>query len=195
LVGAKCAYDPETEDFIVEHCFRDQLGPGKIEEKVKYYAELDGFDCDIGIEQEPGSAGKILVEHYKNNVLPDYKVEALPVSKAKVVRAQPFLAAAEDGHVYLLEDITWNQAFRDEFETFPPSNKGIHDDMIDPTAFAYSKLTGKKSLSVSWGRPAPVGPSTNRRSGTKNSQTSMNEQARFASLSVGERIKGATWGR
>ena len=195
LTGVKCAYDSETEDFFIKHVHRAQLGPGKIEERVVEIAELDGYDCYIGIEVEPGSAGKILVEHYKNNVLKDFNVEGIVVgSKQKVVRAQPFLAAAEDHHVYLVEDDTWNQAFVNEFETFPSSNKAIHDDMIDAAAAGYTKLTGKKSLSVSWGRPktSAASISTTRRSGTRNSNQIKAAQAEFATMS---RVKGATWGR
>jgi predicted phage terminase large subunit-like protein len=191
LTGTKCAYDPETEDFFIRNVYRDQLGPGKVEAKVLEISELDGYDCDIGIEIEPGSAGKILVEHYKNNVLKDWNVEGIVIgSKQKVTRAQPFLAAAEDLHVYLAADDNWNQAFIDEFETFPSSNKNIHDDMIDTAAAGYTKLTGKKSLSVTWGRPK--GPSTDRRSGTRNSTQIIKAQATFANIS---RVKGATWGR
>jgi predicted phage terminase large subunit-like protein len=193
LTGTKCSYDAETEDFFIRSVFRDQLPPGKVEAKVQEIAELDGLDVDIGIEQEPGAAGKILVEHFANNVLKEFKVEPIVVSKAKVIRAQPFLAAAEDGHVYLCEDDIWNQSFRDEFETFPSSNKHIHDDQIDTAAEAYTKLTGKKSLSASWGRDKRnTGPSTDRRSGTRNSGQIIRQQASFANIS---RVKGATWGR
>jgi predicted phage terminase large subunit-like protein len=190
LTGTKCAYDMENEDFFITHVYRGQLGPGKVEEKVSEIAELDGYDVEIGIEQEPGSAAKILVEHYKNNVLKDFKVEGIPTnSQKKVTRAQPFLAAAEDGHVYLLEDDVWNQQFIDEFETFPSSNKAIHDDMMDTAANGFVKLTGRKPLSVSWGREAK-GPSTTRRSGTRNSRAIQDSQAQFATIS---RVRGATW--
>jgi predicted phage terminase large subunit-like protein len=195
LTGTKCSYDPASDRFFIEHVFRDQLGPGKVEAKVLEIAERDGYDCDIGIEQEPGSAGKILFEHFKEQVLKEYRVTSISTGgKSKVIRAQPFLAAAEDQQVYLLEDPEWNKPFLDEFETFPSSNKAIHDDMIDTAGEAYTHLTGKKNLSVSWGRSSTdsTGPSTTRRSGTRNSNTIQSANSEAATP---RRVKGVTWGR
>jgi len=74
---------------------RKQLSPADVEKLVRTTAEADGRDVTILIEQEPGSSGKALVEHYQRNVLPDFHVVAVPIGAApKLSRAQPFLAAA-----------------------------------------------------------------------------------------------------
>lgn len=197
LVGTLCGYDPKDDIFIIEDIVREQLGPGKIEGKVYETALRDGWDVEIGIEQEPGAAGKILVEHYITNILRDYRVKAVTVSKAKVVRAQPFLAAAEAMTVWYLAGESWNHAFINEFETFPTEiNKSIHDDMIDTAAEAYSHLTGKRSISPVWGRGTNVesGPSVNRRSGTANSNAVKAANSKHAAISIGHRTRRASWG-
>ena len=43
----------------------------------------------------------------------------------------------------------WNREFLQEFEDFPG---GKHDDQIDACSIGFTKLTGKKSLAVTWGR-------------------------------------------
>jgi predicted phage terminase large subunit-like protein len=201
LTGTLCGYDAQKDDFFILDIFRDQLPPGKIENAVYQVAEADGFNVDIGIEREPGSAGKILVQHFKDNVLSDFRVEAIDTGgKAKVIRAQPFLAAAEDGHVYYLqdtEDRRWNKVFVDEFEVFPASSHTNHDDTVDTSAEGYTFLTGKKALPATWGRSGKAdkqAPSTNRRSGTRNSFKIRQEQERIKMAPGSPKLKGATWG-
>lgn len=198
LTGTLCGYSMSTEDFFVLDVFRAQLAPGKVEDAVVAIAKEDGFSVSIRIEQEPGAAGKILVEHFTQNVLKDYKVTGVAVSKSKVVRAQPFLAAAEDGHVYLFENSSWNTLYSQEFEVFPSSNKTDHDDMIDTSAEGFTELTGKKTLSVSWGRAddntTTTATTTPKRHNTQRSGINKSEQTKFASISVAP-VRGASWGR
>jgi predicted phage terminase large subunit-like protein len=210
LTGTLCGYEEASDTFIILHVFRDQLGPGRVEAAVAACAEADGPGVRIGIEQEPGSAGKILVEHFINNVLKGYKTEkVLTGGKAKVIRAQPFLAACEAGGVYMLTDIAtspakWNKLFLDEFETFPSTNKAIHDDMIDTAAEGYSMLTGRRSLSVAWAKSdtlsgpngKAVGALGRNPKGTRNSVKLQDAQKQYsAGISVRPRItSGATWG-
>lgn len=158
--GTLCGHSKSTGAFVVANVLRKQLSPGDIEDLVRNTAASDGIDTTIGIEQEPGSSGKSLVKHYQTTVLPDYKVVAVPATKAKLVRAQPFLAAAEAGKVYLYDEslyspsqfpdaMKWHDTFRKEFESFPV---GENDDQVDTAAAGYNYLSGKKKLSTSWGR-------------------------------------------
>jgi len=62
---------------------RRQLSPADVEKLVRTTAEADGRDVTILIEQEPGSAGKSLIEHYQRNVLPDFHVGFAPVGAAR----------------------------------------------------------------------------------------------------------------
>lgn len=179
-VGTHMILDTRDRNIYITNIVRDQLSPEQVERKVQATAISDGEDTKIYIEQEPGSSGIALIDHYSRNVLNDFKVEGVPVVKAKVVRAQPFLAAAEAGKVFLLEG-AWNNAFIKEFGSFP----GAYDDQIDTAAVCYQKLTGKKVFSASWGRKA--------KSSTANSVTIRRAQFRMGSGT--KRIRGATFGR
>lgn len=189
--GSLCGYSKATNAFVIGNIIRRQLNPGQVETLVRNTAVSDGLDTEICIEQEPGSSGKSLVEHYRNLVLSEFKVSPVPATKAKAVRAQPFLAACEAGKVYLLdEQITmetgdiagWQDHFIREFGTFP---SGEYDDQIDTTAAGYTYLSGKKVYTVSWGRERPE-------SRKKNSL-----QIRKASFMLGttQRVRSATFGR
>jgi predicted phage terminase large subunit-like protein len=146
--GLKMVYDTSSNGVYLEDMRRERLSPQKVENLVRRTALLDGTDTVVYIEQEPGSSGKSLVEHYQRNVLPEFKVEPCPANDSKVARAQPFLAACEAGNVFLVRG-AWNAAYRAEFKSFPG---GDHDDQIDVSSVGYTKLTGKKVFSAAWGR-------------------------------------------
>ena len=111
------------------------------------------------------------------HVLPDYKVTAATATTSKVVRAQPFLAAAEAGKIKLLK-IKWNDDWLDEFEDFPDGN---HDDQIDTCAIGYNAMLAKKSSSPVWGRKTP-----NLSASAQSTNPSFTKR--------GTRVTGATWG-
>lgn len=179
--GTLVSHNITTNHTYIENVIRKQMSPGEVEKKVKATAAADGYGVSIRIEREPGSAGKALVEHYKN-ILPGYDVKEVPTVNSKLVRAQPFLAACEAGGVSALEGV-WTPGFIQEFEDFPG---GANDDQIDTAAAGYVDLTGKKVFSASWGRVADKG-------GTANSKI-IAQANRIASFSAG-RSKGATFGR
>lgn len=173
-VGSLCGYDRENNKFYILNVLRRQLSPYQVEDLVRNTALTDGVATDVGIEQEPGSSGKALVEHYARNVLPEFRVTAMPVVKSKVVRAQPLLAAAEAGNVILIKG-PWNKGYVKEFDEFP----GDFDDQVDTTSAAYTKLSGKKIFSATWGRNSIA-------SETKK------KVSQIATMSLGR--KSATWG-
>lgn len=193
--GTLQAYSKKLSMSVIANVIRKQVSIGDVETLVKETAAFDGEEVTICIEQEPGSSGKGLVTHYQNTVLPSYKVEAVPATKAKLVRAQPFLAAAEAGKVYLLEekisdyssvgaDATWHKNFVAEFETFPG---GQNDDQIDTAAAGYVFLSGKKVYTASWGRRSPVSHKANSKK--------LRQASFIMSSSGGNRPIGASFGR
>lgn len=177
--GSLCSYDRLTSNFFIENVIRRQLSPQQVELLVRNAAVNDGTDVEVGIEQEPGSSGKALVEHYQRNVLPEFKVTPFPVAgkNSKLLRAQPLLAAAEASRVVLLEG-PWNNAYIREFDLFPG---GPYDDQVDTTAAGYTKLSGKKIFTASWGRRPPQN-----RVG--------NKAIKSATMRIGN-SRGASWGR
>ncbi len=54
---------------------------------MRQTAEADGYDTEIIIEQEPGSSGKALADHFVRNVLPDFRVRIVPSTTKKMARA------------------------------------------------------------------------------------------------------------
>lgn len=125
---------------------RDRLGPGGVEALIAQTAHLDGRDVPVWIEQEPGSSGKIVIDHYVRRVLPGFAVRGRRESGAKTVRADPVAAQAEAGNVRLVAG-EWNRAFLDELEGFPT---GSHDDQVDTLSGALAVL--------SQGGPARMAP-------------------------------------
>ena len=149
MVGTLCCYDKITDMFYIVDVERFQKSPGEIEKEVVKAAHRDGPNVEILIEKEPGASGKILIANFANlDELRGYKVTEVPVVTNKVVRAQPFLAAVENGHVAMLK-APWNEDFADEYDGFPA---GDHDDQVDTAGAGYAHLSGKTILRVSWGR-------------------------------------------
>lgn len=146
--GPLCLLDRNTENFYIIDMVRAQRGSAAVEEMVRKTALDDGLQTPIYIEQEPGSSGKSLFEIYKDRILKEFTVKATLPSGQKTVRAQPFLAAAEAGKVFLLRG-EWNEAFIAEAIRFP---RGKNDDQIDATSQAFNALTLTKLKSATWGR-------------------------------------------
>jgi predicted phage terminase large subunit-like protein len=113
-----------------------RMNASDIEAMVRRTANQDGKGTQIYIEQEPGSSGKIVIDHYTRNVLQGYAAKGDRVTGEKSVRAMPAAAAAENGNVYILR-AEWNNEFLTELESFP---LGSHDDMVDGFSGAFNKL-------------------------------------------------------
>jgi len=150
-VGLLMCHDRTTNATTILDVRRRRGSPQAIEYLVRQTAIGDGTDCTVYIEQEPGSSGKALVEHYAKTVLPEFRVEAVSHNDGKLVRAQPFLAACESGRIYLMK-ADWNLPFIEEFTTFPRTGNGYYDDQVDTASVGYTKLTGKRTYSATWGR-------------------------------------------
>lgn len=115
---------------------RVQATPLRVEELIRQTAELDGKSVAIWMEQEPGSSGVAVIDHYTRHVLNGWNFHPDKPSGEKAVRAQPFAAQAEAGNVLLVR-AAWNNELLDEIEMFPA---GRHDDQVDAAALAFNKL-------------------------------------------------------
>jgi len=125
--------------FYVVDVIRFRKTPAETEDIVRRTAERDGYAVRIFIEEEPGSSGKITIDHYARNVLKGYAVWGNRETGSKILRAQPVSAAAEKGYIKIVK-APWNTAFLDELEAFPNVN---HDDQIDALSGAFRMLTKK----------------------------------------------------
>ena len=145
--GPKMMYHKATGDIIIEDMIRFQKSPGQTEQMVQSAAVHDGHGCQVWLEQEPGSSGKIVVEHY-SKLLTGYSFDAEKATGPIEVRAGPFFAAIEAGKVKIVRG-DWNDALREELNAFPD---GEHDDQIVACALGYNKLVKGLYGGLVWGR-------------------------------------------
>ena len=134
-VGVRIA--EKNGEYYIEDIRRAKLDPGDVERLVKQTAKLDGKNTIIRMEQEPGSAGKNTISHYRRNVLPEYDFDGDKVTGSKILRANPFSSAAKRGDIYLVQG-SWNRDFLDEAKSFP---EGQYKDQIDAASGAYSHIS------------------------------------------------------
>ena len=132
--GTKLCLTPEKL-LYVEDVVRFRANPGNVESTVKMTAELDGKGVIVGIEQDPGQAGKFEAAYYIR-ALAGWNVKAFPASGDKITRAGPVSAQAYAGNVKIVRG-PWNEAFIQELEQFPEGN---HDDQVDSLSGGYSAL-------------------------------------------------------
>lgn len=134
-VGALVGKTPAGRFYIAD-IQRDRLSPHGVETLIQRTAARDGKAVQVWIEQEPGSAGKIVVDHYVRTVLPGYALRAERSSGSKVVRADPVSSQAEAGNVSIV-DGPWLESLLWEMEQFP---NGTHDDQVDAISLAFAVL-------------------------------------------------------
>jgi predicted phage terminase large subunit-like protein len=91
------------------------------------------------MEQEPGSAGKALVDQYARYVVPGYDFQGIRSTGDKVTRARPFAAAVANGNVRVVR-APWLSDWMDELSSFPEACD--HDDQVDSAVGAFTYLTG-----------------------------------------------------
>ena len=118
--------------------------PAQIEDVVKQTAAFDGFTCQIGIEQDPGSAGVADADNFVK-LLAGYNVRTYKPTKDKITRALPVSAQSERGNIMVLR-APWNDEFFKELENFPPEKEGQgHDDIVDSFSGAFNALANTYS--------------------------------------------------
>lgn len=117
---------------------RRRVSPRGIDTLMTQTAQLDGRDCRVRIEQEPGSSGKIASAHFVR-LLAGYDVRCRPATGSKMVRFAPFASQCEAGNVSFVHG-PWISDCIDELEALPD---GSHDDQADAIAGAFNELAGR----------------------------------------------------
>lgn len=121
--------------YEIQDVVRGQWSGHKIEQNIAQTAMIDGRDVSIRMEQEPGSAGKNIIDHYSRNVLYGYDFDGARASGSKERRAYPAAVAAEKGLITLVPN-QFSPEFLNELEAFPA---GANDDMVDAFAGAFNE--------------------------------------------------------
>jgi predicted phage terminase large subunit-like protein len=130
--------------FYVLDVTRTRSTPHQVERLVLEVAERDKalcFERDlhrpiVRMEQEPGAAGKSIIDHFARSVLVPFDFRGIISSGSKEARAAPISSRAEAGHLILVRG-RWNSDFVDELASFP---YGRHDDQVDAVAGAFAVL-------------------------------------------------------
>lgn len=135
-VGVLMAYGHTRKRYYICDVVRGQWGGGKVRQKVNDTADADGIETAIVLPQDPGQAGKVLVEDMIAG-LAGYNARAEIQSGSKETRAEPFAAQVEIGNVVVLNRV-WKKTFVDELRFFP---KGKFKDQVDASASAFNKLS------------------------------------------------------
>ena len=146
-VGALMA--TSNGQYYIKSIVRFQKTPAEAEKIIKQTALIDGITTKIIMEQEPGASGVIAIDHYARDILQGYAFTGIKSTGSKVVRAQPFSAAVENGNVKICKDCQWIEDMLYELVAFP--TKGIHDDIVDALSGAFTALTSSET-----GRAVPA---------------------------------------
>ena len=144
-VGVKMALDHQDRFWVLD-VQRFRLESGGREQRILAVAALDGKQCRIGIEQEPGGGGKESAlsaqKAYGRAGFRSY-IDVVRGSKEEragdingEIRADTFAAQVNTYNIVLVP-APWNETFIDELRLFPNSK---YKDQVDATVGAYNML-------------------------------------------------------
>lgn len=125
--------------YIIMDCIRGQWDPFRRNKIIQQTAELDGFACEIAVEQEPGSGGKESAM-ISAKELAGYKITLDRPSGDKATRAGPLSSQIAAGNCYMLQG-DWNQKFLEEMRLFPNSK---YKDQVDSASAAFNLIAIQK---------------------------------------------------
>ncbi|MGH7850771.1 MAG: phage terminase large subunit [Thermodesulfobacteriota bacterium] len=133
-VGLKMGRDEKGYHYILD-VQRDRCSPEGVERLIKNTASQDGALVEIGLEQDPGQAGKMEAA-YLARQLNGYRVKIISKRHDKVTAAKPSSSQAEAGNMKIVRG-GWNDVLIKELEYFP---EGGHDDQVDAMSGAFGML-------------------------------------------------------
>ena len=143
-VGAKLGmtYDQTTKlpRFWILDIVRGQWDSDVREARIVQTAKLDGKQCLIGVEQEPGSGGKESAEATARR-LAGYRVRVDKVTGDKALRADPFSVQVNAGAVAMVSG-PWAGELLQEMTYFPFST---YKDQVDALAGAFAIVSGRRA--------------------------------------------------
>lgn len=140
--GVKFGKTPEGE-YVIFHVERFQGTPLTVSSSIDNIASADGNAIEIGIEQDPGQAGKAEAEgHVRRLISKGYRAYLNPVHESKGKRAEGVSAAAEAGLIKIV-DGPWVDAFLNEAENYDGTDKCV-SDQIDALSGAFLRMTNQR---------------------------------------------------
>jgi len=130
-----------TGRYVIAHMHRFQCEPPEVQTRIQNVASQDGRAVNIGIEGDPGQAGKAEAQSQVAG-LAGYRAEVNYVHESKGARALPLSSQVHISNVDLVAG-DWVDAFIREAENFDGSGKGT-TDQIDAASGAFHMLTTTK---------------------------------------------------
>jgi len=144
LVGKIRDKTTGEDRFTVLDVHRGQWAGDRTIEEMVVTSNLDraryGEAVRVGIERQPGGAGKWATEQFLKR-LRQFRVFSVAPNGSKVVRAEPLANAIGFGEVSSV-DGPWLPTLLDEMEGFPG---GRHDDQVDSLSGSFNALAGAES--------------------------------------------------
>jgi predicted phage terminase large subunit-like protein len=140
-VGVKVGIQTQPDKsrrVIIADVKRFRKGPGETEKQMALTAQLDGVEVPIILEQEPGSAGKMVVHQNKTRVFFGHTVHSMRKTGAKPTYWSQLATQAEVGNLYLVKG-DWNSAFINELLSIPTG----HDDQADAASQGFAWLAAR----------------------------------------------------
>lgn len=118
------------EDLIFMNLVTGKFTANQVLKKFKKTAKRDGKNVRIRIEQEPGSASKILIDKFRRSKeFEGYNIRGDKVKYKKNVRSFDLEALAEDGGIWFVKG-DWNLDVIDHLVAFT-GEEGKPDDIAD----------------------------------------------------------------
>lgn len=133
-VGVRVARYREGQ-YVITDVVRGRWASGTVDRVIREVASRDGRGVRIREEQEPGSAGKTVVESRLRS-LAGYNYKGIRSTGDKQTRWQPLAVQCEAGNISVLAG-AWNGAFFDEMIAVPYAE---HDDQADAVSGAFNDL-------------------------------------------------------
>lgn len=131
----------KTKDdrYIIVDVVRFRARFGEVMQRIIQTAKDDPDETQIILPQEPGQAGKAAGQMMIKDLLGEgFAARMRPSNKSKVVRFQPFAAAAQAGLIDYVE-APWNEVYFAELEGFDGSRK-VKDDQVDASSDSFITL-------------------------------------------------------
>lgn len=132
--GVKMGIDAQNRIWVL-HVERFREGSDVREERKIRTAGMDGKECIIGQEQEPGSSGKESAEATAKRLI-GYMVRLIKPTGDKVIRADPLSVQVNAGNVYCVIG-PWTESFIEELKYFPNST---YKDQVDAASGGFGLI-------------------------------------------------------
>lgn len=145
--GIKCSFDKQTGHFYITHMVSLRDRPAIVQTLVETTAAQDGREVYVAIPQDAGAAGVESVQAKQARLTRNgHKVLVCKARANKATRAEPFLIALQGGMVHVVKGVFSEENYR-ELENFDGiKNGGLHDDIVDAIADAYTCLTARQFI-------------------------------------------------